>query len=77
MKALGRVKDRMRKTRYFTYMFMSLWKIFTFFSSMLLVLHMRGQSVQNFFSMFNTGFAEHKIIINEVGSYFLCVLCII
>jgi len=70
MKALGRVKDRMRKTRYFTYMFMSLWKILTFFCSMLFVLHMRGQSVHNFFSMFNTGFSEHKIIINEVGAFF-------
>ncbi|CAB3373394.1 Hypothetical predicted protein [Cloeon dipterum] len=66
VKALGRVKERMEKTRYFTYIFMSVWKGVTFFCSMLLVLHMRGQSVPNFLAMFNTGFSEHKITINEV-----------
>ena len=67
VKALGRVKDRLRRTRYFTYIFVSLWKMSVFFCSMLLVLHLRGQSVPNLFAMFYDSFGERKISINEVS----------
>ena len=36
VRQLGRIKDRLKKTRYFVYFFISVWKIALFFSSMLL-----------------------------------------
>ena len=40
IRQLGRIKDRLKKTRYYVYTFMSVWKMTLFFSSMLLFLHL-------------------------------------
>ncbi|XP_076393436.1 hyaluronan synthase-like protein kkv isoform X3 [Megachile rotundata] len=60
VKSLGKVKKALRLTRYFTYMFMSVWKILAFFISSLLILHMRGENVGHLFSMLSNAFGSHK-----------------
>ncbi|XP_058798474.1 chitin synthase chs-2 [Phymastichus coffea] len=66
IKTLGRVKRDMIQTRYFTYMFISVWKIVAFFITLCVVLHVQGQTVGHLFSMFGAAFGEHKIIIQAI-----------
>ncbi|XP_014616657.1 PREDICTED: uncharacterized protein LOC106793893 [Polistes canadensis] len=61
---LARVKRELRLTRYFTYMFVSFWKIIAFFISVLTILHLRGENIGHLFTMFGTAFGEHKIIVH-------------
>lgn len=68
VRSLGRVKKELRLTRYFTYMFMSVWKIVAFFISCLLILHMKGDTVGHLFSMLSTAFGDHKITVSMVRS---------
>ena len=68
VRSLGRVKKELRLTRYFTYMFMSVWKIMAFFISCLLILHMKGDTVGHLFSMLSTAFGDHKITVSMVRS---------
>ncbi|XP_043674130.1 chitin synthase chs-2 isoform X1 [Vespula pensylvanica] len=63
---LGRVKRELRLTRYFTYMFVSFWKIIAFFISVLTILYMRGENIGHLFTMFPTAFGQHKIIVHTV-----------
>nr|ADR73029.1 chitin synthase [Laodelphax striatellus] len=66
IKPLWRVKDRLKRTRYFTYLFISVWKIILFFSCTLAAVFYRGESISKFFTSMSTGFSEHKIRITEV-----------
>ena len=79
MRPLWKTKERLKKTRYFTYIFMSVWKIFCFVILILLARLYRGESVNHFFTLFHRGFSAHKIRITEVknNKYFIiyCVLC--
>ena len=50
IKKLAGVKERLSRTRYFTYMFVSFLKICIFFSSMLLFLYFNGTSPASFFT---------------------------
>ncbi|XP_015191639.1 PREDICTED: uncharacterized protein LOC107074595 isoform X2 [Polistes dominula] len=63
IKMLARVKRELRLTRYFTYMFVSFWKIIAFFISALTILHLKGENIGHLFTMFGTAFGEHKIIV--------------
>ncbi|XP_047357161.1 chitin synthase chs-2 isoform X6 [Vespa velutina] len=63
---LAQVKRELRLTRYFTYMFVSFWKIIAFFISVLTVLYMRGENIGHLFTMFPTAFGQHKIIVHTV-----------
>lgn len=71
MKRLGRMKENMKHTRYFSYIFISIWKLVVFFGSVLFIIWAKGEDVGNFFMMFNSGFGAHKIIIEEVVSSIL------
>ncbi|XP_024224435.1 chitin synthase chs-2 isoform X2 [Bombus vosnesenskii] len=62
VRALGRVKKEMRLTRYFTYMFISVWKIVAFFISTLLILHVKGETVGHLFTMLSDAFGSHDIM---------------
>ena len=53
IKRLAGVKDRLKRTRYFTYMFISYWKMLVFFSCMLLFLYFNGLNPGTLFSDFN------------------------
>lgn len=66
IKSMGRVKERMKRTRYFTYLFVSVWKMVVFFVMMLVVTFFNGQNVANLFSMLPGAFSERKIVVTEV-----------
>ncbi|XP_059614740.1 chitin synthase chs-2 [Phlebotomus argentipes] len=68
VRGLGRIKEELRMTRYFSYLFLSIWKVLAFFCSVLLIWWIQGENVANFFSLFGTGFGPHKIIVEEVVS---------
>ncbi|KAL1124219.1 hypothetical protein AAG570_001989 [Ranatra chinensis] len=71
MKPLWRIKERLRRTRYFIYVFISLWKVLAFFLSVLFIRWYHGQNINHFFTLFKTGFSQHKIRITEVSTIFL------
>lgn len=63
---MGRVKKELRLTRYFTYLFISVWKIIAFFISSLVIFHLKGQNIGHFFTMFGSAFREQKITVTGV-----------
>ena len=66
VKYLGKIKEKMKATRYFTYIFVTVWKILVFFGSMLLIEYFVSGKIDNMFTLFTTGFKQHKINITEV-----------
>lgn len=68
IKSLGRIGERLKRTRYFTYIFISIWKMVCFFGSLVLIVYLQGQSVTNFFTHFDKAFSAHDIIITEVSA---------
>lgn len=69
VRAMGRVKEELVLTRYFTYFFLSIWKILLFFCGILLLLWLEGSHPANFFGMYNAGFGPHKVIVEEVSIF--------
>lgn len=68
VRAMGRVKEDLKVTRYFVCIFMSIWKLLLFFGSLFMVLMIQGDDPSNLFNKFNAGFGPHKIIIEEVAN---------
>lgn len=68
IKSMGRIKERLKRTRYFTYMFVCVWKMVVFFTMMLLITFFKGESVANVFSLLPAAFNERRITITEVRS---------
>ncbi|XP_043525708.1 chitin synthase chs-2 isoform X5 [Frieseomelitta varia] len=66
VRSLGRVKKEMRLTRYFTYMFIPLWKIVAFIICSMLILHIKGQTVGHLFTMLSDAFGSHDIMVSAV-----------
>ncbi|BES88625.1 chitin synthase [Nesidiocoris tenuis] len=66
MRPLWKVKERLKRTRYFVYIFMSIWKIVGFFLCTLGIRWYRGESINHFFTLFSRGFSQHKIRITEI-----------
>jgi hypothetical protein len=61
------VKERLKKTRYFTYMFISVWKILFFFGSALLLLYAgTGDTPYLLFKNFKDSFSSHLLNVTEV-----------
>jgi chitin synthase len=71
VKELGRLKERLKRTRYFTYIFISLWKIMLFMASSLLFLHLNGTQISTLFTHFKDAFAAHPINVTQVQHDFL------
>ncbi|XP_037075045.1 chitin synthase chs-2-like isoform X2 [Pollicipes pollicipes] len=65
---LGTIKEKMKKTRYWTYLFVSLWKVMVFFACMVLFMYLRLDDVNDLFSKFTDSFDEHKLFVNETSS---------
>ncbi|XP_063242061.1 chitin synthase chs-2 isoform X2 [Bacillus rossius redtenbacheri] len=63
---LRKFSQRLKATRYFTYIFISLWKLVCFFCCVLLILFVKDESLPNFFSQFNTAFSQHTIVVTEI-----------
>lgn len=68
VRALGRVKEDLKYTRYFAYMFLSIWKILVFLFTVIMILWFEGDDPTSIFSLFSKGFGPHKIIVEEVVS---------
>ncbi|CAH0557892.1 unnamed protein product [Brassicogethes aeneus] len=66
IKNLGRIKEQFDETRYFTYMFISIWKILVFFLSILFILLINEGEIGFFFSDFSEGFGDHSITVLEI-----------
>jgi hypothetical protein len=66
MKTLGDVKERLKRSRYYIYIFASIWKMICLFTSMIVIWHLRNESAWNLFKLFNTSFSEHTIPVYEV-----------
>ncbi|KAG7188912.1 hypothetical protein KM043_008514 [Ampulex compressa] len=67
VRSLGRVKKEIRLTRYFAYMFVSVWKIIAFVISVIMILHLKGENVGHLFTMLSSAFGEHQITVTSVG----------
>ncbi|XP_053606189.1 chitin synthase chs-2 isoform X2 [Plodia interpunctella] len=66
IKSLGRLKEELALTRYYTYRFISVWKIMFFIICILFALWMEGDEPAMFFQLFNAGFGPHNIVVEEV-----------
>ncbi|CAH2005830.1 unnamed protein product [Acanthoscelides obtectus] len=69
IKRLGKIKDHFDQTRYFTYMFISTWKIICFFVTILFIILAREGEVGFFFTEFSVGFNTHPITILEIKPF--------
>ena len=63
---LQNIKYRMARTRYVTYMFVSVWKVAVFFGMMVLLSYFRLENLNSLFKDINPSFANHTLIVNEV-----------
>ena len=70
IKKLAGVKERLNRTRYFTYMFISFLKICVFFASMLLLLYFNGTHPASVFTEFTTAYSGHVLNVTEVHANF-------
>lgn len=68
VRAMGRVKEELRATRYFNWIFFSLWKILLFFCSLVMILWLQGENPMNLFHLYGDAFGPHKIVVEEVAS---------
>ena len=66
IKRLAGIKDRLKRTRYFTYMFIAYLKIILFFACMILFLNFNGIHPGSLFSDFGRAFSSHPINITVV-----------
>lgn len=66
IKSMGRIKERLKRTRYFTYLFISIWKILVFFCGMLIITALNGESVSGVFKI-GSAFGKHQITVSEVS----------
>ncbi|XP_059350344.1 chitin synthase chs-2-like isoform X1 [Daphnia carinata] len=68
VKYLGKIKEKMKATRYFTYIFVSVWKVMVFFCSMLLIELLTVGKMDNIFLFFMPGFGDHKVNLTELST---------
>jgi len=66
IKYLANVKENLRRTRYFTYIFVSIWKIMLIFGTMLAVRYLIDGQVRPMFSSFKLAFSHHSILVTKV-----------
>ncbi|KAJ8929966.1 hypothetical protein NQ314_017289 [Rhamnusium bicolor] len=66
IKKLGKIKEHFDQTRYFTYMFISTWKILCFFLTIIFIILAREGELGFFFTEFSEGFNAHPITILEI-----------
>lgn len=66
IKNIGINKKTFNNHRYFSYLFISLWKCVIFFVTALIIIFIKEDSVEFMFDLFVKGFEEHKIHITEV-----------
>lgn len=67
MKAIANLKQKLTDTGYFSYMLISLWKIFLFFLLMIMCHSINGGNVNHLFSKLTDSFG-FKVNLNDTGS---------
>jgi chitin synthase len=65
----------LKACRYYTFLYVSLWKIVCFFCTMLLVTYIEYKDVSddavgNLFTLFDDSFSQRNITVNEVRMMF-------
>lgn len=65
---LGVIKEELASTRYFNHLFLSLWKITIFTSSVFIIYWIQGEEPFNLVLKFSSSFGPHKILINEISN---------
>ncbi|XP_076350949.1 chitin synthase chs-2-like [Tachypleus tridentatus] len=71
IKKLANIKEDLRKSRYFTYIFISIWKTMLIFCSMLAFLYMTMENLSNLFQLFKKSFQPHPIRVHQVRTFVL------
>lgn len=66
IRALGKLRKNLVITRYFTYIFLSIWKMIVFFNFMILSVWLTHGNVSNLFSKASDSFATHRINVTEI-----------
>ncbi|XP_060518963.1 chitin synthase chs-2 isoform X2 [Cylas formicarius] len=66
IKRLGKMRESFDQTRYFTYMFVSIWKILCFFITILFLTLIKEGEIAFFFTEFSHGFNSHPISVLEI-----------
>lgn len=67
IRVLGDMKTSLNETRYFMYMFISIWKMVCFFCVTLIIIFVKEKEIAFFFTEFAEGFSQHSITIQEVS----------
>lgn len=68
IRAMGRCKEELNRTRYFTFMFLSVWKCLFFGAVLMFVLFVNGDDPLSIFTLASAGFGPHKIVVEEVSN---------
>jgi chitin synthase len=65
IRSIAQIKNRLHKTRYFTYIFISIWKMLLIFICMIISIYLIDGSVKSIFTKFKESFSSHKILIQR------------
>jgi len=66
VKYLNGIKESLKSTRYFTYAFVSIWRGFVFFASLLIIEWTLVGDVNHLFEFFYPAFEEHPYNVTEI-----------
>ncbi|XP_076333773.1 chitin synthase chs-2-like isoform X2 [Tachypleus tridentatus] len=66
MKTLAKAKEDLRKSKYYIYIFISIWKMVLILCSMLVFLMITTNDVNVLFQSFKTSFRSHPIVIDQI-----------
>jgi chitin synthase len=69
VKKLGKIKESLEQSRYFTYMFISIWKCLCIFLSVLFITLIKEGEIAFFFTEFSEGFGSHQIQVLEIKPF--------
>ena len=64
---LGQVKGRIQNSKKFTFTFVSILKILTFFTCMIFMVHVNDNSMESLFSRFSEAFNVHPLNVTETS----------
>ncbi|XP_054721541.1 LOW QUALITY PROTEIN: chitin synthase chs-2-like [Uloborus diversus] len=71
IRKLSAVKEDLRKSRYFTYIFLSMWKILVIFCAMFGFLHITMNDATFIYKGFVSSFRSHPIMVQQIKKFIL------
>lgn len=66
IRKIGIIKDDLRRSRYFTYIFLSLWKMLILFCAMVASMNLTMENVSLIFRGFTTSFRSHPVMVQQI-----------